>query len=107
MRCELISQWSRRQIRQSVRAALEEMSQRWRAVTVPGLTSPRFEPQTSRPRGKHVTARPTGRLIPFRSKQNTRIVMQACKIKIPNDIDDPSFYEAIKKYEKNDDRVFY
>ena len=37
------------------------MSQRLRAIanTVSDLTSPRFEPQTSRSRDEHVTARPT------------------------------------------------
>ena len=44
-------------------AFFEEMSQRWQAVgnTVSALTGPRFEPLTSRFRGKSVTARPTGR----------------------------------------------
>ena len=39
----------------------KEMSQRWRAVgnTVADLTSPRFEPQTSRSRDERVTAQPT------------------------------------------------
>ena len=43
-------------------APFEETSQRWRAVgnTVSDLTSPRFEPQTSRSKDEHVTARPTG-----------------------------------------------
>ena len=43
-------------------ASFEEMSQLSRAVcnTVPHLTGPRFELQTSRSRDKRVTARPTG-----------------------------------------------
>ena len=42
-------------------APFEEMSQPWRAVgnTVSDLTCPRFEPQTSHSRDKHVIARPT------------------------------------------------
>ena len=44
-------------------ATFEEMSQRWWTVgnTVFYLTSPRFEPQTSRFRDERVTAPPTGR----------------------------------------------
>ena len=43
-------------------APFEEMSLRWRAVgnTVSDLTSPRFEPQTSRSRDQRITAWPTG-----------------------------------------------
>ena len=42
-------------------APLKDMLQRWKAVgnTVFDLTSPRFEPQTSRSRNKCVTARPS------------------------------------------------
>ena len=44
-------------------APFEEMSQRWRAVgnTVSDLTSPRFEPLTSRSRDERATAQPSGR----------------------------------------------
>ena len=39
-------------------ASFEEMLQKWRAVgnTVPDLTGPKFEPQTSRSRDERVTA---------------------------------------------------
>ena len=43
----------------------EEMLQRWRTVgnTVPHLTNPKFEPQTSRSRNERVTARATGQAV--------------------------------------------
>ena len=50
-------------LRPSNTAPFKEMSQRWQTVgnTVPELTSPRFEPQTSLSRNECVTALPTGR----------------------------------------------
>ena len=46
-------------------ALFEETLQRWRAVgnTMSDLTSPRFEPQTSRSTDERINARPTGRFI--------------------------------------------
>ena len=43
-------------------ASFEEMLQRWQAIgnTVSDLTIPRFEPQTSCSRDKHITAQPAG-----------------------------------------------
>ena len=47
------------------RASFEKMPQEWRAVgnILFDLTGPRFEPQTSHSKDKHVTAQPTGQLI--------------------------------------------
>ena len=49
-------------LRPGNRVLFKDMLQRWRAVgnTVSGLTSPRFEPQTSRFKNEPITARPTG-----------------------------------------------
>ena len=50
----------------------EKMSQRWRAVgnTVSDLTSPRFEPQTSRSRHERVTTRSAVRYVYPRNWKN-------------------------------------
>ena len=47
-------------------APFEEMSPQWRAVdnSASNLTSPRFEPQTSRSRDERVTTRPTALFFP-------------------------------------------
>ena len=48
-------------------APFEEMLLRWQVVgnTVPDLTGPRFEHQTSRFRDERVTAQPTDRFIQY------------------------------------------
>ena len=47
-------------LRPSNTASFEEMSKWWRTIgdSVPNLTSPRFEPQTSRSRDERITIQP-------------------------------------------------